>query len=70
MRDTAAVERLRHHDLVTELAMKVNGESWDERLLLTRIDMVWGDPRNPELTNAELEPGRANLPAARRCSDR
>jgi hypothetical protein len=28
--------------------MKINGESWDKRLL-TRIDMVWGDPRNPEL---------------------
>ncbi len=39
--------------------MRMNGESWDERLLLTRIDMVWGDAQNPELTNAELEPIKA-----------
>lgn len=56
LRKAVSAERLKHPNLVTELAMRINGDNWDERLLLVRIDMVWGDPDKPELMNAESHP--------------
>jgi hypothetical protein len=56
LRSVAAVERTKHPELVTELAIRINDECWDDRSLLVRIDMVWGDASQPVLTNAELNP--------------
>ncbi len=53
LKQAAIAERLKNPNLVTELAMRINGESWDERLLLVRIDIVSGDPDKPELINVE-----------------
>ena len=56
LRASVLKARLDHPDLVTELALRVNGEAWDERLLLTRVDMVWDGEGATQLANAELDP--------------
>jgi hypothetical protein len=47
--------KLSRPDLVTELALRVNGEHEQERLLLVRIDMVWNEDGETHLANAELD---------------
>jgi len=56
LRQAVSAERLKDPDLVTELAMRINGDSWNERSLLVRIDIVGGDPDQLELMNAESHP--------------
>jgi len=54
--EIARLQRSEKAEIVTELALRLNGESADERLLLVRVDMAWKENEEACLANAELNP--------------
>ena len=48
--------REQHPDVVTELALRLNCETENERFALVRIDLAWTEDNTTELANAELDP--------------